>query len=57
MVQCLVFGPLLVFGVQLGRAKRKGLRDYGILAARYVGQFDAMWLRGGADYFVDNWVR
>lgn len=48
LVQCLVFGPFLVFLVQLGRAKRKGLREYGTLAARYVGEFDAKWLRGGA---------
>jgi hypothetical protein len=48
LVQCLAFGPLLVFAVQLGRAKRKGLREYGTLAARYVREFDAKWLRGGA---------
>jgi hypothetical protein len=48
LVQCLAFGPLLVFAVQLGRAKRKGLREYGTLATRYVSEFDAKWLRGGA---------
>jgi hypothetical protein len=45
---CLVFGPLLVFVPQLARAKRKGLRDYGKLAQRYVREFDAKWMRDGA---------
>ena len=45
---CVVFGPLLVFAPQLARAKRAGLREYGTLAERYVREFDAKWLRGGA---------
>jgi hypothetical protein len=45
---CVVFGPLLVFAPQLSRAKRAGLLEYGTLAERYVRQFDAKWLRGGA---------
>jgi hypothetical protein len=45
---CVVFGPLLVFAPQLARAKRTGLREYGTLAERYVREFDAKWLRGGA---------
>ncbi len=45
---CLVLGPLLVFALQLAAAKRKGLREYGTLAERYVREFDAKWLRGGA---------
>ena len=45
---CVVFGPLLVFAPQLSRAKRKGLREYGTLAERYVREFDAKWLRGSA---------
>jgi hypothetical protein len=45
---CLVFGPLLVFASQLAQAKRRGLREYGTLAERYVREFDAKWLRGGA---------
>jgi hypothetical protein len=44
----LVFGPLVVFAPQLGEAKRKGIREYGTLAERYVREFDAKWLRGGA---------
>jgi hypothetical protein len=44
----MVFGPLLVFTGELARAKRTGLREYGTLAERYVREFDAKWLRGGA---------
>ncbi len=45
---CVALGPLLVFAPQLAQAKRKGLREYGTLAERYVREFDAKWLRGGA---------
>ncbi len=45
---CLVFGPLLIFAVQLAEAKRTGNREYGTLAMRYVREFDIKWLRGGA---------
>jgi hypothetical protein len=45
---CLVLGPLLVFAPQLAQAKRIGNREYGKLAERYVREFDAKWLRGGA---------
>jgi len=48
LVQFLVFGPLLVFAAQLARAKRTGLGEYGSLAARYVREFDAKWLRAQA---------
>ena len=44
----IVLGPLLVFSPQLGRAKRVGRREYGLLAQRYVREFDRKWLRGGA---------
>src|SRR5262249_40931216 len=43
----LVVGPLLVFAPRLAQAKRKGNREYGTLAERYVREFDAKWLRGG----------
>jgi hypothetical protein len=43
-----VLGPLLVFTPQLAQAKRTGNREYGTLAERYVREFDAKWLRGGA---------
>jgi hypothetical protein len=45
---CLVLGPLLVFTPQLVQAKLRGLGEYGTLAERYVLEFDAKWLRGGA---------
>lgn len=47
-LMCVVLGPLLVFAPQLAQAKRMGLREYGMLAERYVREFDAKWLRGGA---------
>ena len=45
---CFVLGPLLMFAPQIAQAKRTGLREYGTLAERYVREFDAKWLRGGA---------
>jgi hypothetical protein len=45
---CLVLGPLLLFAPQLAQAQRRGQREYGTLAERYVREFDAKWLRGGA---------
>lgn len=45
---CLVFAPLLVFTPQLARTKRTGLSEYGMLAERYVREFDEKWIRGGA---------
>jgi hypothetical protein len=43
-----VLGPLFVFSTGLMRAKRTGLREYGLLANRYVREFDRKWVRGGA---------
>ena len=43
-----VLGPLLVFAPPLAQTKRTGNREYGTLAERYVREFDAKWLRGGA---------
>jgi hypothetical protein len=43
-----VLAPLLVFSVKLEAAKRKGLREHGALAQRYVREYDRKWLRGGA---------
>jgi hypothetical protein len=45
LVQAL--GPLLVFAPNLLAAKRQGLRAYGLLADRYVREFERKWLRGG----------
>jgi hypothetical protein len=47
-LMCVVLGPLLVFAPQLAHAQRTGNREYGTLAERYVREFDAKWLRGGA---------
>jgi hypothetical protein len=47
-VLCIILGPLLVFAPQLIRAKRKGRREYGVLAESYVREFDRKWLRGDA---------
>jgi hypothetical protein len=47
-VLCIVLGPLLLFAPKLAEAKRRGNREYGTLAERYVREFDAKWLRGGA---------
>ncbi len=44
----MVLGPLLLFAPQLAEAKRRGNREYGTLAERYVREFDTKWLRGGA---------
>jgi hypothetical protein len=44
----MILGPLLLFTPQLAEAKRTGNREYGTLAERYVREFDAKWLRGGA---------
>jgi len=43
-----VLGPLLVFSAPLADAKRRGTREYGTLAQRYVREFDEKWLRGRA---------
>jgi hypothetical protein len=45
----LVLCPLMVFAGQLARAKRTGLREYGVLAQRYTREFDAKWIRGDRD--------
>jgi hypothetical protein len=47
-VETLVCLPLLVFSSQLAAARRRGMAEYGTLAERYVREFDAKWLRGGA---------
>jgi hypothetical protein len=47
-VLAIVLAPLLAFAPQLAQMKRTGLREYGTLGERYVREFDAKWLRGGA---------
>jgi len=41
-----VLGPLLLFIRQLEAAKRAGSRKYGLLAQRYMSEFDRKWVRG-----------
>ena len=41
----IILGPLLMFTPQMADAKRRGLRDYGILAQRYVEDFEKKWVR------------
>jgi hypothetical protein len=48
LVLAIVLVPLLAFAPQLAHLKRKGQRDYGILAERYVQEFDAKWLHGSS---------
>lgn len=43
-----ILGPMLVFAPKLAAARRKGLREYGVLAARYAREFDHKWVRSGA---------
>ncbi len=40
----IVLGPLLAFSDKLMQAKRKGLSEYGLLASRYVSEFDFKWM-------------
>jgi len=39
-----ILGPLLMFTPRLAQAKRKGLADYGLLAQRYVENFEQKWV-------------
>jgi hypothetical protein len=52
-----ILGPLSMFTPQLSRAKRQGLGDYGLLANRYVEEFERKWVKGeraGADEFLGS---
>lgn len=48
LVVVILVCPLLVFATQLAQTKRTALREYGSLSGRYVREFEAKWLRGGA---------
>jgi hypothetical protein len=48
VVVIVILGPLLVFVPPLTVAKRAAVREYGLLARRYVDEFDGKWLRGQA---------
>ena len=43
-----VLGPLTVFTPKLVRAQREGLADYGLLASRYIEEFQQKWVKGRA---------
>jgi hypothetical protein len=40
-----VLAPLLMFSLRMAGARRKGLADYGLLAQRYVENFNQKWVR------------
>ncbi len=40
-----ILGPLLMFTPAMGRAKRKALAEYGVLAQHYVENFEEKWIR------------
>jgi hypothetical protein len=40
-----VLAPLLMFSLQMARARRKGLADYGLFAQRFVESFDQKWVQ------------
>jgi hypothetical protein len=42
----LVLTPLCFFVVQMSAARRAGVREYGIVASRYVAGFRRKWLEG-----------
>jgi hypothetical protein len=43
-----VLAPLFFFVTHLAGAKRTGLREYGIVASRYVAEFRRKWIDGHA---------
>jgi hypothetical protein len=44
----LVLAPLFFFMTRLADARRAGLREYGIVASRYVTEFRRKWIEGHA---------
>jgi hypothetical protein len=44
----LVLTPLFFFVIHLADAKRTGLREYGMVASRYVAEFRRKWIEGQA---------
>jgi len=44
-----ILGPLLMFTPKMAAAKRKGLADYGLLAQRYVDDFEGRWITGESE--------
>jgi len=48
ILMLLVLAPLFFFVTRLADAKRTGLREYGIVASRYVAEFRRKWIEGHA---------
>jgi len=46
LLMLLVLTPLFFFMTHLADAKRTGLREYGIVASRYVAEFRRKWIEG-----------
>jgi hypothetical protein len=46
LLEVIFLGPLFMFTPQLIRAKRQGLRTFGVLVREHVTEFDAKWLEG-----------
>jgi hypothetical protein len=46
LLMLVILAPLAFFVAPLARGKRAGLRDYGLLAMRYVDDFHENWMRG-----------
>ncbi len=44
-MMCMILGPMMFFAPRLAEVRRKGAREYGVLAERYVRAFDTKWLR------------
>ncbi len=49
-VLCLTLAPLTVFASSLTRAKRRGIIEYGALAASYANEFQDKWIVPETDY-------
>ncbi len=49
-VLCLTLAPLTAFARSLARAKRRGIIEYGALAARYANEFRDKWIVPESDY-------
>jgi hypothetical protein len=49
VVAVMVLGPLCVFIPKLLQTRWRGYEEYGSIASRYVGKFEAAWVRGKAE--------
>ena len=47
LVECLTFGPLMIFISPLARVRLEALRTYGILVQRHNQLFHEKWIQGG----------